>query len=393
MQRHLLVSSDCHAAARPDDYRPYLERRHLAAYEAWLPSMQRGDVSERAKHAQRYVAQTVSEHFDHASVRDGGEQGYWDFSRRLRELDADGVAAEVIFPNFGNVPFDAFPSGEGDPALRLVGARTYNRWLADRVRDSGGRQAGIALVTIDDALTAAAEVRSAAEAGLRGVLLPIGMARLPLYNDARYEPLWRACEETGLPVHTHAAPSANPVPGHGGDAIALHEALWHTQRPLWCLIFGGVLDRHPGLRVVITEAGVEWIPELLARMQIAYAGRPTQKFTEHLEFQPLARGLRPSELWRRQCWAGASFMPRAETELRHQIGVDRLMWGSDYPHIEGTWPHTRERLRDAFGGVPEAEVARMLGTNAIECYGFDRARLEAVAARIGPPRGEIGRAA
>jgi predicted TIM-barrel fold metal-dependent hydrolase len=323
-------------------------------------------------------------------VRDGGADGYWDFARRLRELDADGVAAEVIFPNGGNVPFDAFPSGTGDPELRAAGAQAYNRWLADRTRDSGGRQAGIALVTIDDPALAAAEVRRAAADGLRGVLLPIGMGGHPLYNDPRYEPLWQACEETGLPVHTHAAPGANVPSGPGSDAIAMHEALWHTQRPLWCLILGGVLDRHPGLRVVVTEAGIEWIPSLLDALEIAYDGHPHQLFTKHLELRPLAKGLRPRELWQRQGWAGASFMPRAETALRHRVGVERLMWGSDYPHIEGTWPYTRERLRDAFAGVPAPEVARMVADNAIECYRLDRARLEAVAAKIGPPRGVLG---
>jgi predicted TIM-barrel fold metal-dependent hydrolase len=385
MDRLLLVSADCHAAARPDDYRPYLERRHLAAYEEWLPRMRRGDVSERELHAAHFGARTVAAHHDADAVLAGGADGYWDFSRRLRELEADGVAAEVIFPNPANVPFDAFPLHMGDPELQLAGARAYNRWLADRIDRASGRQAGIALVTLDDVDAAAAEVRRCAEAGLRGVILPTRLHGHPLYNHPRYEPLWTACEETGLPVHTHALQSAHVVPGPGGDAIGMHETLWHTQRPLWCMIFGGVFERHPGLRFVVTEAGVEWIPELLERMDIAHTGHPTQKFTEHLELQPMLRGrLAPSEIWRRSCWAGASFMPKAEARMRHRIGVDRLMWGSDYPHIEGTWPHTRAWLKDAFSGVDRAEAQRMLGENAVACYGFDAARLAAVAARVGP---------
>ena len=192
-------------------------------------------------------------------------------------------------------------------------------------------------------------------------------------------------------MHTHALASAHVVPGPGGGAIGMHETLWHTQRPLWCMIFGGAFERHPGLRYVVTEAGVEWIPELLERMDIAHTGRPTQKFTEHLELQPMLRGrLAPSEIWARQCWAGASFMPKAEAQLRHRIGVDRLMWGSDYPHIEGTWPHTQQRLQAVFAGVPRAEVERMLGLNAAEVYGFDAAALEPLAARCGPPVDSIG---
>ena len=99
MSRMLLVSSDCHAAARPDDYRPYLEERHLPAYEQWLPRMRRGDVSELAESSGSYEQTTLSEHFDHEAFLAGGADGYWNFERRLCELDADGIAAEVIFPN------------------------------------------------------------------------------------------------------------------------------------------------------------------------------------------------------------------------------------------------------------------------------------------------------
>jgi predicted TIM-barrel fold metal-dependent hydrolase len=373
-----LVSSDCHAAARPDDYRPYLERRHLAAYEEWLPRMRRGDVSELEESSSRYGEATVSDHFGHEAFLAGGADGYWNFERRLSELDADGIAAEVIFPNAYNVPFDAFPDTPGDPELRLAGACAYNRWLADRIDHVSGRQVGIALITLDDIEASVKEVQRAAESGLRGVLLPIGMHGHPLYNHERYEPLWALCAEAGLPVHTHAMPPSNAMPGAGGDAIAMQEALWHTQRPLWCMIFGGVFDRHADLRFVVTEAGVEWIPELLDRMDIAFTGRPTQKFTEHLELQPLVRAeLKPSEIWQRQCWAGASFMPKA------------LMWGSDYPHIEGTWPHTATWLRNAFSGVSPDELGRMLGGNAIECYALDAERIGKVAERIGPDRDAI----
>jgi predicted TIM-barrel fold metal-dependent hydrolase len=381
----LLVSSDCHAAARPDDYRPYLEKRHLPAYEQWLPRMRRGDVSELAESSDQYGDATIRDHFDDEAFLAGGADGYWNFERRVSELEADGIAAEVIFPNAYNVPFDAFPDAPGDPALRLAGARAYNRWLADRIDHSSGRQVGIALITLDDIEASVRELRRAAESGLRGVLLPIGMFGQALYNHERYEPLWALCEEASLPVHTHAMPPCNPVPGTGGGAITMHEALWHTQRPLWCMIFGGVFDRHPGLHFVVTEAGVEWIPELLERMDIAFTGRPTQKFTEHLELQPLLRSeLKPSEIWRSQCWAGASFMPKAETSLRHAVGVDRLMWGSDYPHVEGTWPHTRTWLRDAFRGVAPDEVQQMVGGNAVDCYALDIERIGRVAERIGP---------
>ena len=386
MSRILMVSSDCHVMPRTDDYRPYVEERHRKAFDDWAASL----PSYAGALAQGFHDETLSRHNDHEAVISGGEDGYWDFDRRIRELEADGVVAEVIFPNPG-VPFDAFPQNgsEGDRELVLAGTRIYNRWLADRCSTHTGRHAGIALVTIDDIGQTVVEVERARKAGLRGILLPIGMGGQPLYNDERYEPLWAACAEFEMPVHTHAFPSCNPVAGPGGASITTHEALFHTQRPLWCMMLGGVFHRHPDLRFVVTEAGVEWIPELLERMNIAWSGHPTQEFTKHVRLPAQIDGLTPKEIWSRQCWAGASFMPRAETQMRHAIGVDRVMWGSDYPHVEGTWPYTRKFLNEAFEGVPEPEVRKMVGENALECYGFDRSALSSVAQRVGPEPAEL----
>lgn len=381
MSRVMLVSSDCHVMARTQDYRPYIESKHIGSFDDWVKQLP--DYASGLP--EFFHEDSLANHNEHSSVRSGGEDGYWDFDRRIRELEADGVVAEVIFPNPG-VPFGAFPlcGSQPDPELSLAGTRAYNRWLADRVSGHPGRHAGVALITLDDIARTVSEIESARNAGLRGVLLPSYMGALPLYNDERYEPLWSACAALEMPVHTHAFPSCNPVPGPGGGPITIHESLFHTQRPLWCMMLAGVFHRHPELRFVVTEAGVEWIPGLLAALNVAWTGEPSQEFTKHIRLKPQVRGTTPSEIWNRQCWAGASFMPRAETEMRHEIGIERLMWGSDYPHVEGTWPHTNQFLSKAFVGLPENEVRRMVGENALECYGFDRSILEPLAARVGP---------
>jgi hypothetical protein len=92
----------------------------------------------------------------------------------------------------------------------------------------------------------------------------------------------------------------------------------------------------------------------------------------------------PSQYWHRNCYMGASFMRRVEAPLRHQIGVDRIMWGVDYPHSEMTYPYTTESLRWTFAGVPEAEMRQMLGANAADVYGFDLASLTPIGDRVGP---------
>ena len=133
----------------------------------------------------------------------------------------------------------------------------------------------------------------------------------------------------------------------------------------------------------MTEQGSNWIVAAIAEMDRNHAMPMFRQLRRTLP-------LRPSDYYRRNCFLGASFLDENAAAARHQIGVDKLLWGSDYPHIEGTWPHTKQRLQAVFAGVPRAEVARMLGRNAAAVYGFDAAALAPLSARIGPERASIG---
>ena len=128
---------------------------------------------------------------------------------------------------------------------------------------------------------------------------------------------------------------------------------------------------------MLTETGCSWILETLRVLEFKADLPFFSHFTKGLT-------LRPTEYFARQCHLGASFLPAHEAKDRHAIGVDKLMWGSDYPHLEGTWPNTMDALRATFGTMPEDEVRRILGTNARDLYGFDAALLDEVAAKIGP---------
>jgi hypothetical protein len=148
-------------------------------------------------------------------------------------------------------------------------------------------------------------------------------------------------------------------------------ALTRPRRALWQLMLSGAFDRHPALRIVFTEVRADWVP---ATLEILDA-----------RFENDRNGLtkRPSEYWAQHCYAAPSSPRPYELALRYEIGVERLMFGMDYPHPEGTWPNTREWLRLALAGVPEQEVRRFVGLNAVECYGLDAAVLAPVAHRIG----------
>jgi predicted TIM-barrel fold metal-dependent hydrolase len=190
-------------------------------------------------------------------------------------------------------------------------------------------------------------------------------------------------------VHTHSGAAG----GEYGDNIGLYttETTWWSARPLWFLIWSGAFERHPRLKFVVTECLISWVPELLWRMDTGYLREHGSKKLGHDLERKLT--MRPSEYFDRNCFMGASTMKRREIALRYEIGVGNIMWGNDFPHPEGTWPHTTDWLRSAFSDVPEDETRQMLGTTAAEVYNFDVGALEPLVARIGPTPEDLGQVA
>ena len=151
------------------------------------------------------------------------------------------------------------------------------------------------------------------------------------------------------------------------------------------MIFGGVFERHPGLKLVYTELRVTWVPDLLRNMDSLYSGDSTPETHCELISKP------PSEYWYAHCYNSGSFLAPFEVALRHEVGLRNQMWGADYPHTEGTWPRTILSLRNTFHDVPEDEARMILGENAVDAFGLDRRSLRAVADRIGPLPSDIAR--
>jgi predicted TIM-barrel fold metal-dependent hydrolase len=216
------------------------------------------------------------------------------------------------------------------------------------------------------------------------MLVPPLEVGLPGYHDAYYDPLWSLAADLDLPVSVHGGNARSP---DGPDVYGAEEPLasffhftestFFDRRPLWFFIWGGVFDRHPRLKLVFAEALSHWVPQELMRLDEMYDMWNSRRLRERI-------AKRPSDYWRDHCAITATFISRGEVEMRHAIGVDNVLWGSDFPHPEGTWPETPTCLRHAFHGVPEDETARILGTNALAFYGFDPKELSALAGRIGP---------
>jgi predicted TIM-barrel fold metal-dependent hydrolase len=241
----------------------------------------------------------------------------------------------------------------------------------------------IFLNDIDEAVAEVERVRSAGLTG--GVLLPIvnpGDVVPPLYSP-EYDRLYAACADLEVPLTQHATSTGEP--SDAGMAIAYTEVAFFSNRGLWHMILGGVFERHPNLTFAVTEQFCGWIPARLSMLDGLYdqsrdGGSVARKFCgPALD----ALSMRPSEYWRRNCYAGTFMLP-AEIAVRDQIGVDRMMWGSDYPHAEGTAPWTLEALRACYAGLTVEETTAIVGETAARVYGLDVHALREAADRFGP---------
>jgi predicted TIM-barrel fold metal-dependent hydrolase len=413
MSRLLVISSDCHAGALPDDYKNYMPEKYHEAADAWWliyarEMMQRMGTFFDQEAADEFAskagqegsgkfqqnAMSKAQAASDKELRDfladpdsliAPRRGEYDAQIRLQELEDDGIAGEVVFPQMA-------PFGAGlmqyrrpvPPEHNLAGNRAYNRFLADLCSRNPGRHAGVAIINVDDIEVSVQEVRDAHAAGLfGGVLLPASTGEHPYYHHyERYAPLWSVCEELNMPIHTHSgwSPDYGDVPA--ATPMFISEVDMWAQRPFTALLWSGVFEKHPDIKLIFTETGCSWILEALRKLKFKADNPIFAHFTKDLS-------LSAEEYFQRNCYIGASFLPAHEVGDRYRIGVDKLMWGSDYPHMEGTWPNTMDSLRETFSEVPEGEIRDMLGKTAVDVFGFDREKLRPIADRIGPEISDI----
>ncbi len=387
MDRYTVISSDCHAGLPPEQYREYVDPQYREVFDVALPIQ-----IEKVKEATRKFLVADINH-EWRKGRDDALSGAWDHDQRCKVLDADGIAGEVIFPDgiteMNMPPFGAgisLPTEEIVPDLQWAGARAHNRWIAEFCQMAPERRAGVAIVpALWNVGEAVKEVKWARQHGLKSVLLPVCWGKQAAYHHPKYDPLWAECQEQDLVINFHsgAAPMEDYADHLGMMGIYISEVAWWNARPLTFMIWGGVFERFPRLKVAVTEGTSIWAPELNElwdfRYEVTHFSSKLGDYRSHLS-------MKPSEYFKRNIFLGSSCMPRKEADMRHEIGVKNMMWGSDYPHPEGTWPYTREQMHETFDGLPEDELADMLGLNAARVYGFDVDKLAPIVARIGPEK-------
>jgi predicted TIM-barrel fold metal-dependent hydrolase len=285
---------------------------------------------------------------------------------RLADLAADGVDAEVLFPNKG-LTIWATTDTEFSGAM----CRAYNDWAWETFADYNDRLAPMAGIAPADVEAAIAEIQRCADLGFRGLCLPCKPVWGPPdhadlnYNLKEFDPLWACISEVGLPVTFHVSTGRDPRTSRsrGGAVInyAVH-SLAPTMEPLVNICASGVAEKFPDLRFGSIEAGIGWVAWALQAMDEAY-------LKHHMWVRPKLE-LLPSEYFKRQGFA--SFQEdKVGLDLARSHGlVDNFLWANDYPHHEGSWPHSAEAIERTMGELDDGERARILGLNSARIFGF-----------------------
>jgi len=281
---------------------------------------------------------------------------------RAKDMDRDGVQAEVIFGILGAA------TRLNDPVAANEMFRIYNDWLVDFCRHDPDRFIGLACLPYGDIDAAVKEIHRVAKLGLRGVELSCSWDMEAMWHPV-WEPLWKAIHEVELPLHFHTFPALPPG--------VLDKQSGRTRRAAFFTVVSGfqmnlvnilaavigaaVLERYPHVRISFGESGIGWIPYALDRMDFEWEDR----------FRDLGLTMKPSDYWRRQC-KGTFQFDRIGGKLIEEMGVESLMWGSDYPHADGVWPESSKYIEEQFGHLPAEVTHKITCENAGKFYGLIR---------------------
>jgi predicted TIM-barrel fold metal-dependent hydrolase len=303
--------------------------------------------------------------------------GGWDPTARLEDMAIDGIDAAVIY--------GGGPLASRNFDLHMASFDAYNRWLSDFCRDSPQRLLGIGYTPMFEVETSVENLKRLKKQGMRGVLIPpfpqthgqsnsgpgaeLGMGQVftvtgdPMgprtYADPEFDLFWKTCVDLALPVHMHLGARQSRVTEPKKVLADFTMAKVAMAEPVAQLVFGGVFMRHPELKYVTVESGVGWFAFVAYYMDKIW--HKHRHWTKNELVEP------PSFYMARQVY-GTFLDDAVGVETRHFAGAGNIMWSSDYPHSETTWPESRAVIEKNFKGVPEADKYRMLAGIAKELY-------------------------
>ena len=291
----------------------------------------------------------------------------YDPVQRLRAMDADGVDAQALYPSV------AGGSGEvlgaiADPELQLACVQAYNNWLIDAWAKKSPRFIPQCLVPINDPNAAAAEAARAIERGHRGVILPgtpWDLQDVPHVNDPAWDSLWNVCQDSEVPVCFHSGATQKlRLQAWDDFSPVLTDAINAITGPvssvpiLANLLFSRILTRFPTLKFVLADTSLAWG---------AYLVETADHQFERQRLHNEGYDLKPSELFRRQCYM-TGWYDRAGLQVRSYLGVENILWQTNFPRATSTWPNTRQYIQRSFADIPANERSKMLAGNAATLY-------------------------
>ena len=364
MTQAAVISADSHVQEPPELYSEWLDK----PFREMGPRIEERDgaryVVFDGKRPRRVdLAEERLNDDDQDREFRGDPTGGRDIDRRLKDQARDGVSAEVIYPNSS-----LFLYNSRNAAYQYAVARAYNDWAIGLFGAASDRFAPVAIVPVIDLDEAVRQVERVAKAGFRTIKIPLTVESRP-YNLPDYDRFWAACADHGLVVSLHAfTETEDQFPadwgeeeGTGGGLSHMAMSMARGQNPVALLIASGALQRHPKLRFVVVECGAGWLAWLLYVMD-------EQVERKHMWMRPRLE-MKPSEFFRRQ---GAVTFSDDPIALRHldYTGAEVLLWGSDYPHDEGTFPHSQEVIDRTFAGITPEQKRMIVHDNAAKLYGF-----------------------
>ncbi len=370
-REYKLVSADSHVLEPPHIWTTYLPRKFHEKAPYVVPDGEGGEAWQFAPDvAPAPIGIYASAGRSHEDIRWTGvkfadaNQGNFRGEPRLDEQDQDGIDAEVLF---GSARMMSHFYSDPDPEFHVAGVRAYNDWLAQEVVSvDPSRLIGLAALPALGCDEAIAEMERCLKLGFRGVWLN-SMPSVGETIRPEDDPFWEAAQANQVPVHFHVRAMrkiAKPRPKgvRGGDLTGLaNVGAVDMMSQFGEIVESGVHDRFPNLTWVMVEAGSGWIPYLLEQLD--------DRWHRNRSWLPVELAHEPSYYYRRN-WRSTFMIDHYAVRNRDLLGVENLMWSTDYPHHGCDWPHSRKVVDEMFAGVPEGERYKMVAGNAIDLYGL-----------------------
>ena len=307
------------------------------------------------------------EQLSHFSKVEDMRPGAYIPEEQVKDMDVEGIDVGIVYPTIClllyNVP---------DSQLLTAIFQTYNDWIAEFCSPFPKRLKGIGVINTDDIHVGIKELERCAKMGLVGAMITVYPPEDRSYDSPEYEPLWAAAQDLQMPISLHIVTN-RPGPGQQFVNMQYISPSFFANVDHWVrmslghIIFNGVFERYPKLQVGSVEMELSWVPHFLDRLDYTYTQRAQGELYGWHRFK---EDMLPSDYFHRNV-----FLAFQEDALgvrdRNLIGVDNLLWGSDYPHQESTFPRSREILEEILADCTEGEKAKIAGGNTARVYGLE----------------------